>query len=144
KKQHVAELNNRMRGDLTMQQLGTNMLTYLVPAMHAQVGAFYVFDRDSGELRLNSSYAMQRRRNLSNSFALGESLVGQCGLENKQTLLEPVPESSLSIPSASGAASPRSSIVPPIVHDDERKGVLEIAAFRVFDQDDMEMLEEGV
>src|SRR5690606_14824434 len=50
----------------------------------------------------------------------------------------------LSIASASGAAVPRSIIVTPIVHDDELKGVLEIAAFRVFDQDDMEMLEEGV
>lgn len=144
KKQHIAELNNRMRGDLTMQQLGTNMLTYLVPAMNAQVGAFYAFDRDSEELKLNSSYAMQRRRNLSNSFALGESLVGQCGLEKKQILLEQVPEDYLSIASASGAAVPRSIIVTPIVHDDELKGVLEIAAFRVFDQDDMEMLEEGV
>ena len=144
KKTRIAELNERMRGDMTLQQLGNNMLTYLVPALDAQVGAFYVYDSETQTLSLNSSYAMQRRRNLANSFALGESLVGQSGLEKKQIMLEQVPEDYVVISSATGAAVPRSIVVTPIIHDDELKGVLEIGAFRVFGDDDLETLEEGV
>ena len=143
-KTRLAELNDRMRGDMTLQQLGNNMLTYLVPVMESQVGAFYVFDEDQELLTLNSSYAMQRRKNLANEFRLGESLVGQCALEKKQILLSEVPDDYISIASATGKATPRNIIVTPIVHEDEIKGVLEIGAFREFDDDDLRFLEEGV
>jgi hypothetical protein len=143
-KTRLAELNDRMRGDMTLQQLGNNMLTYLVPVMESQVGAFYVFDEDDELLTLNSSYAMQRRKNLANEFHLGESLVGQCALEKKQILLSEVPEDYISIASATGKATPRNIIVTPIVHEDELKGVLEIGAFREFDDEDLRFLEEGV
>ncbi|MDF1780382.1 MAG: response regulator [Alcanivoracaceae bacterium] len=144
KKNRIADLNERMRGDMSLQQLGNNMLTYLVPALDAQVGAFYIFDSESQKLKLSSSYAMQRRRNLANEFALGESLVGQAGLEKKQIMLQQVPEDYVLISSATGSSVPKSIVVTPIIHDDELKGILEIGAFRVFERDDMEMLEEGV
>lgn len=144
KKSRIAELNDRMRGDMSLQQLGNNMLTHLVPALEAQVGAFYVYNAETQKLVLNSSYAMQRRRNISNEFSLGESLVGQCAMEKKQILLERVPEDYVVISSATGSAVPRSIVVTPIVHEDELKGVLEIGAFRDFEPDDLAMLEEGV
>ncbi|MBQ0755387.1 MAG: response regulator [Gammaproteobacteria bacterium] len=144
KKSRIAELNDRMRGDMSLQQLGNNMLTHLVPALDAQVGAFYVYNSETQKLVLNSSYAMQRRRNIANEFSLGESLVGQCAMEQKQILLERVPEDYVVISSATGSAVPRNIVVTPIVHEDELKGVLEIGAFRDFESDDLAMLEEGV
>ena len=143
-KTRLSELGDRMRGDMTLQQLGNNMLTYLVPTMEAQVGAFYSFDDATETLTLNSSYALQRRKNLANEFALGESLVGQCALEKKQILLTSVPEDYISITSATGAAVPRNVVVTPILHEDELKGVIEIASFRQMDDDDLAFLEQGV
>ena len=143
-KTQLSELNDRMRGDMTLQQLGNNMLNYLVPTLDAQVGAFYIFDTDAEKLQLSSSHAMQRRKNLANEFALGEALVGQCALEQKQILLQRVPDDYLSISSATGEATPRNVVVTPIVHEDEIKGVLEIAAFREFTEDDLTFLEMGV
>ncbi|MCH8542944.1 MAG: response regulator [Alcanivorax sp.] len=143
-KTQLAELNDRMRGDMTLQQLGNNMLNYLVPTLDAQVGAFYIFDTVAEKLQLSSSHAMQRRKNLANEFALGEALVGQCALEQKQILLQRVPDDYLSISSATGEATPRNVVVTPIVHEDEIKGVLEIAAFREFSEDDLTFLEMGV
>jgi hypothetical protein len=87
-KNHLAELNNRMRGEMSFEQLGNNMLSFLVPVLEAQVGAFYSFDPATEQLTLSSSYAMQRRKHLANTFKLGESLVGQCALERKSILLE--------------------------------------------------------
>lgn len=143
-KSQLAEFNDTMRGDMTLQQLGNNVLNYMVPAMHAQVGAFYMFDDQSGTLRLNSSHAMERRKHLAGDFSLGEGLVGQCALEQKQILLSRVPEDYLSVTSATGSATPRNVIVTPIVHEDELKGVIEVAAFREFDEDDLNFLQQAV
>jgi CheY-like chemotaxis protein/GAF domain-containing protein len=112
--------------------------------MHAQVGAFYMFDDQSGTLRLNSSHAMERRKHLAGDFSLGEGLVGQCALEQKQILLSREPEDYLSVTSATGSATPRNVIVTPIVHEDELKGVIEVAAFREFDEDDLNFLQQAV
>ena len=143
-KNRLADLNDRMRGDMSLQQLGENMLNYLVPTLECQVGAFYCMDPASSTLKLSSSYAMLRRKNLASEFALGESLVGQCGLEKKQILLSRVPEDYLSISSAVGAGTPRSVLVTPIIHEDELKGVIELGAFRDFTDDDLKFLSDSV
>ena len=143
-KNHLAELNAHMRGDMSMEQLGNNMLSFLVPVLEAQVGAFYALNPDTDTLTLISSYAMQRRKHLANQFKLGESLVGQCALERKSILLENVPDDYISISSGTGISQPRNVIVLPVVYEDEVKGVLEIGSFRAFGDDDIAFLEEGV
>ena len=143
-KNHLAELNNRMRGEMSFEQLGNNMLSFLVPVLEAQVGAFYSFDPATEQLTLSSSYAMQRRKHLANTFRLGESLVGQCALERKSILLEQVPEDYISIASGTGTGQARNVMVMPVVHDDEIKGVLEIGAFREFSDEDLTFLEQCV
>ena len=40
-----------------------------------------------GELTLKASYAMSYRRGGSQSFQVGESIVGQCALERKMFIL---------------------------------------------------------
>jgi CheY-like chemotaxis protein/signal transduction histidine kinase len=142
--QLLAELNDRLRGDLDLQQLGHNLLGYLVPSLDAQVGAFYVYDEDERKLRLSSSYGLTQRKNLANGYELGDSLVGQSALEKQQILLTQVPNGYLSIQSATGEATPATVIVTPILHEDELKGVLELAAFHAFDEQDREVLEKGV
>lgn len=143
-KTRLAELNERLRGDMTLQELGENMLNYLVPTLDCQVGAFYCLDFTSTTLKLSSSYAMERRKNLASEFALGESLVGQAGLEKKQILLGRVPEDYLSITSAVGSATPRNVLVTPIIYEDELKGVIELGAFRDFSDDDLAFLADSV
>jgi CheY-like chemotaxis protein/HAMP domain-containing protein len=143
-KTRLADLGDRLRGDMTLQQLGENMLNYLVPTLECQVGAFYCMDIDGQMLKLSSSYAMQRRKHLSSEFALGESLVGQCALEKKQILLARVPEDYLTITSAVGAGTPRNVLVTPIVHEDEVKGVIELGAFHDFSDDDLKFLSDSV
>ena len=142
-KSRLAELNERLRGDMDVAQLGDKLLSYLVPEIEAQVGAFYVYDEDEEKLRLNNSHALERRKNLSNEFALGESLVGQCALEKKQILLSRVPDDYMSIQSATGESTPASVVVVPIVHENELKGVLEIGAFHEFTEDELRLLQEA-
>ncbi|MEP1897104.1 MAG: response regulator [Alloalcanivorax venustensis] len=142
-KNQLSELNALMRGDLSVEQLGNNLLSYVVPTLEAQVGAFYTFDTESETLRLSSAYAMQRRKQLANEFRLGESLVGQSALEKKTIILEQVPEEYMLVGSGTGNAAPRNVMVLPILHDDELKGVLEVGAFQSFSDSDTAFLEQG-
>ena len=143
-KSRLADLNDRMRGDMTLHQLGENMLNYLVPTLDGQIGAFYCLDEDGETLRMSSSYAMERRKHIGSEFTLGESLVGQCALEKKQILLTRVPEDYMTIASAVGTATARNVLVTPIVHEDELKGVIELGAFRDFTDDDLKFLSDSV
>jgi len=142
-KNQLSELNALMRGDMSIEQLGTNLLAYVVPGLEAQVGAFYTYDADAETLRLSSAYAMQRRKQLANEFRLGESLVGQSALEKKTIILEQVPEEYMLVGSGTGNAAPRNVVVLPIIHDDELKGVLEVGAFQPFSEADTAFLEQG-
>ncbi len=144
RKTQLAELNDRMRGDMNTDQLASNVLTYLVQALGAQVGAFYMYEAKAGKLHLSSSYAFTRRKTVANEYALGESLVGQAALEQKPILLTNVPDDYIVVSSGLGETAPRNIIVLPIVHDKELRAVIEVAALQPFGEDDMTLLESAV
>src|SRR5690606_30757640 len=52
RKAQLAEINDRMRGDQNSELLANNVLTFLVQALDAQVGAFYVYEDDVSRLKL--------------------------------------------------------------------------------------------
>lgn len=134
----VADLSTHMRGELTVEQLAEQVLNYLVPALNAQVGLFYLFRDDA--LHLVGSYAFTRRKNLSNKFALGESLVGQAALERKQIMLAGVPDDYIAISSGLGESVPRNILVTPILHEGNLRAVLEIGSLHSLDDTEMEII----
>jgi CheY-like chemotaxis protein/HAMP domain-containing protein len=134
----VAELSTRMRGEHTTEQLADHVLTYLVPALNAQVGLFYIYRDDA--LHLLGSYAFTKRKNLANKFALGESLVGQAALEKKQIMLTGVPDDYIAVSSGLGESVPRNILVTPILHEGELRAVLEIGSLHSLEAVDMEIL----
>jgi hypothetical protein len=76
----------------------------IAPLVTAQHGAFYIHEvkpEDEPALRLLASYAFNYRKNVSNEFRLGESLVGQAALEKTRILLTHVPDDYMKIASAS-------------------------------------------
>jgi CheY-like chemotaxis protein/signal transduction histidine kinase len=138
----VAELNSRMRGELSAEQLAETILNFLVPTLNGQVGIFYIY-RDEA-LHLLGSYAFTRRKTMVNRYALGESLVGQAALEKKQIVLSRVPDDYIAVSSGLGETSPRTIIVNPILHEGELRAVLEVGSLTEFDAIDMEILRQAV
>src|SRR5690606_13211545 len=103
----------------------------LAPVMDAQCGAFYTSEKLDGQvlLKLCASYAYAHEQNVSESFALGEGLVGQAAIEKKRILLSNLPPDYVRISSGLGAATPACLVVAPISFEGEVKGVIELAAF---------------
>lgn len=121
------ELNDRIRGELDTAALAKNTLSFLCKFLNMQVGAFYV-NRD-GALRLFSSYAYMKRKNISNVYAPGEGLVGQAALEKEPFLISNVPPDYIAITSGLGEASPRNILITPFMFQNQVKGVIELGAF---------------
>ena len=83
-------------------------------------------------LKLLASYAYKERKNVDNTFKLGEGLVGQCALEREKILLVNVPKDYISITSGLGEAPPLNIIVMPVLFEGHVKAVLELASFDRF------------
>lgn len=138
----VAELSNRLRGDLSMEELSENILNYLVPSLHGQVGLLYMPQGE--ELVLTGTYAFTRRKNISNRIKLGEGLTGQAALERKQIVLTRVPEDYIVVSSGLGETPPRHIVVTPILHEGELRALLEIGSLSEPGPEELEILKLSV
>ncbi|MDP2228269.1 MAG: ATP-binding protein, partial [Moraxellaceae bacterium] len=138
----VAELANQMRGELTMEQLAENILSYLVPALHGQVGLLYLPDGD--DLVLKGTYAFTHRKSMSSRVKLGEGLVGQAALEKKQIVLTRVPDDYIVVSSGLGETAPRHIVVTPILHEGELRALIEIGSLDTLSDEDLEILRLSV
>jgi HAMP domain-containing protein/signal transduction histidine kinase/CheY-like chemotaxis protein len=133
-KTNLAKFSSMMQGQKNLDTVARLIMSQLTPLVSAHHGAFFMMDRDDGEpvLKLTSTYAYRERKSLSNRFALGESLVGQCALEKKTILLTKVPPDYITISSGLGQATPLNIIVLPILFEGEVKAVIELASFHPF------------
>jgi HAMP domain-containing protein/CheY-like chemotaxis protein/signal transduction histidine kinase len=133
-KTNLAKFSSMMQGQKNLDTVARLIMSQLTPLVSAHHGAFFMMDRDDGEsvLKLTSTYAYRERKSLSNRFALGESLVGQCALEKKTILLTKVPPDYITISSGLGEAAPLNIIVLPILFEGEVKAVIELASFHPF------------
>lgn len=141
-KTSVAELANRMRGELSLEELSGNILNFLVPALKGQVGLFYL--PEGQELVLKGSYAFTWRKNVSNRVAIGDGLVGQAALEKKQIVLTRVPEDYMVVRSGLGETVPRHVVVTPILHEGELCGMLEVGSLDALGPEELEILQLSV
>jgi methyl-accepting chemotaxis protein len=133
-KTNLAKFTRLLQGQRGMVAVAKLILDELAPLVSAQHGVFYIMDKDgeSTTLRLLSSYAYQQRRGLSNQFAVGEGLVGQCALEKARILITDVPPHYVRIGSGLGNGRPRNIVVIPIIFEGEVKAIIELASFNRF------------
>ena len=101
------------------------------PLVSAQHGAFFLNESDNGhepELRLIASYGYKQRKTVSNSFKLGEALVGQAALEGKSILISDAPPDYVKVTSGLGEALPVNIVVMPILFEEKVLAVVELAS----------------
>jgi CheY-like chemotaxis protein/signal transduction histidine kinase/HAMP domain-containing protein len=132
------ELNAILREEKDVRNLATDVIGHVAAYLKAQVGALYL--AENGQLYLTGSYAMENAA-ARESFALGQSLVGQAAQSKKYILVEDVPEDYIKITSSTGQGVPESILVFPFFYINKVKGVIEIAATHSFTPLDIEYLQ---
>ncbi|QSQ11298.1 HAMP domain-containing protein [Myxococcus landrumensis] len=144
-KTNLAKFTRVLQGQRDLLTVSKVILSELAPLVDAQHGVFFISDRaEGGEqiLKLLASYAYRERKGLSNTFKLGEGLVGQCALEKEPILLSDVPDSYIRVSSGLGEEVPRSIVVLPVLFEGEIKAVIELASFHRFSDVHMGFLEQ--
>jgi CheY-like chemotaxis protein len=109
-------------------------MSELTPLVGAQHGAFFMRQSDGVDdvLRLIATYGYKERKNVPNTFKLGEGLVGQAALEQSSILLTEAPDDYIKIVSGLGNSAPVNLIVLPVLFEDQVMAVIELASFSHF------------
>ncbi len=133
-KTNLARISGLMQGQRDLATVSQLIMSELTPSVTAQHGAFFLLsttdDASDPELRLIASYGYERRNDPPQSFALGESLVGQAALERKTIRIDDAPEDYIRISSGLGATRAASIMIMPVLFEDQLLGVIELAWLR--------------
>lgn len=144
-KSSYSTLARSVSGLTKTKQFADTLIRELTPLINAQMGLVY-FPKDlqaaDTELELVASYAFGDRKTLSNRFAIGEGMVGQCALEKTTILVDNPPQDYNRVRSGSGDASPASIIVFPIVFENDLLAVIELASLTEFSNLHRELVEQ--
>jgi HAMP domain-containing protein/CheY-like chemotaxis protein len=145
-KTNLARFTRMLQGQRDLLTVTDQVLSELAAVVDAQHGSFFMAEvhDDKTSLKLFASYAYKERKSVSNSFALGEGLVGQAAREKKRILVTDVPQDYIRINSSLGEAKPLSIVVVPVSFETEIKGVLELASFHRFSDVQLAFLEQLV
>ena len=130
-------LSGVISGENDLKQLCQNAINEIASYFNAQVGAFYVTDKNSvqnDELKFMAGYAFRKQKGFSGSFKMGEGFVGQVAFEKKKLLLNNLKNNnySLIIESSIGSSIPKNIFLFPLVYAGEIKGVVELGSFNQF------------
>lgn len=133
----IAKFSELLRLDThDIHKFSDNIITQLIKYVEANQGAFYVLNAEvkgNEHLEMTACYAWGRKKSLESKIHIGEGLLGQSVLEKETTLITRLPESYVHITSGLGDATPNCLIILPLLYNDEVFGVIEMAAFRVFE-----------
>jgi HAMP domain-containing protein/CheY-like chemotaxis protein/signal transduction histidine kinase len=141
-KTNLAKFTRMMQGQRDLVSVTQQILSELAPLVTAQHGVFYLAEKEAdadhvgGDMRLKllSSYAYKERKHLSNTFGVGEGLVGQCAFEKQRILLDNVPANYIQISSGLGEAPPLNIIVLPVIFEGQVNAVIELASYNRFSE----------
>jgi signal transduction histidine kinase/HAMP domain-containing protein len=145
-KTNLERFARMLQGQRDLATVSNMILSELAPLVSAQHGVFYVLrvPDDGGEpvLAFQAGYGFRERKHLSDSFRLGEGLVGQCALEKERILLTSVPADYVQISSGLGESTPLNIIVLPILFEGSVRAVIELASFSPFSATHQSLLEQ--
>jgi signal transduction histidine kinase/HAMP domain-containing protein/ActR/RegA family two-component response regulator len=145
-KTNLERFTRMLQGQRDLATVSSMILSELAPLVSAQHGVFYALTERGTEgapvLQFQAGYGYKARKHLSNSFALGEGLVGQCALEKERILLTDVPSDYVQINSGLGESTPLNIIVLPILFEGSVRAVIELASFAPFSAAHLSLLDQ--
>lgn len=128
-----------------LDNLAHEITKNLTQYMNVQQAGFFVVTEEQTDKYIDmlSLFAFNRKKFPDKRFQWGEGLIGASAIEQKTIYLPQTTESYLEITSGLGKANPRSVLIVPI-KDSENivHGVLEIAAFKKFENYQIHFVEQ--
>lgn len=144
-KTNLNEMTKRLQGIDNLTDFASILINELSPTVKGQLGVIYLAKKnEDGEkiLSLTASYAYKVRKNISNIFGMGESLVGQCALEKKSITFNNIPSDYITIQSGLGEISPKYITLVPVMFESNVLAVIEIGSIKEFENLHLSFLDQ--
>jgi GAF domain-containing protein len=119
------------------------VLSVVCDELEASQAAIYAATSNESKrvIRLLTGYALSLPESSTVVYEFGEGLAGQVAKEGKSVNIRNVPEGYITVLSGLGNASPNALVIVPVWFNDQVAGVLEVASFREFSQEDQSYLQ---
>ncbi len=124
-KQGISRLDDLLRGDHSLKEISSKVVTFMADYLQEPVGLIYVHDSD-GIYQYVTGYAFQPGPGFSNRFKPGEGLPGQAALEKKVIYFNDIPDHYVSVTSGLGSMTLRHLCMVPFVCNDRVEAVMEL------------------
>jgi PAS domain S-box-containing protein len=142
----VAEISEILRMHDNIDDLGNDVIKFILEKIGAIQGAFYIVNDDNPKqplIEMRASYAYGRKKYLQSKFKFAEGLVGQAAAEKDAVLRTEVPDNFVTITSGIlGDQRPKCILIVPLITNEEVFGVLEFAGFKKFDTSQVNFVKE--
>ena len=126
----LSDLSDVMRGGPDVATLCRNIISFLCPYFHAQIGLMYLAE-DDGVLKPAAGYAHNGDGGTT-AYRPGEGLVGQTALSKEEIFLTEIPENHLIVDCGLGNVKPRNIYLKPVIHSGETIAVIELGTLDTF------------
>ena len=143
-KEGIAKFGRILRrhvGDI--DSLSYELISELVNFIDAEIGGIYVADiqEEKRILHLRASHAYDERKLMQKEIEFGEGLIGTCAVDKTTFFIDKVDDNYIKVVSGFGHTKPTSIVISPILVDEDVYGVIELAATRLFNADDIKFIE---
>ncbi|MBT1702799.1 PAS domain S-box protein [Chryseosolibacter indicus] len=142
----VAEISEILRMHDSTDDLGEDVIRFILDKIGAIQGAFYVINDENEKqpmIEMRASWAYNRKKYLKAKFKFAEGLVGQAAAEKDTILRTEIPDDYVSITSGIlGDQRPKCILIVPLITNEEVYGILEFAGFKKFDQSQVKFVQE--
>lgn len=120
------------------ERYGERLLSVLARDKEILQGVVFMMDdtENPARLRFTSGYACSNEFTKELSFEPGEGLTGQVFTDKKLLNLKDFPEGYIKVRTGLGEASPRSLLLFPLIDSEKPVGVIELASFLDFTEED--------
>jgi len=138
------ELNEKLIGDRSLDELANNTISFLCAYLKAQIGAVYLFNKKESALILNGRYAFSSATETKEKFMLNEGLIGQAAQEQKQISLTDIAEEHIRVTSSVLNAKPKQLLITPFLFEGKTMGVVEIGRLTDFTETEKEFIDTSM
>lgn len=135
----ISEVNNRMMGDKSVEELSTEILQALTDQTNSQFAALYL-QQDDQQLYLAGSFAMNES-SVRHSIKIGEGISGEAYRSRKTILVDQIEDSTATITYATGNTKPANIVAFPVTKYHLPIGVIELGSTHRFTRRHLEFLE---
>ena len=134
------ELNDKLKGDQSIEELASNTISFLCTYLKANIGAIYQFDDKENAFLLCGQYAFSSPNDTKVKFALNEGLIGQAAREQKQIFLTDLTNEQIRITSSVLNAKPKCLLITPFLFEGKTVGVIEMGRLNDFNETEKEFI----